>query len=91
MGGSSHGTGPSPPSPGLKKWWGVHTHHDGLVKEHISPYQQRILTPLLYQWKHKVHHRALNIAPWVVGFSVLYGIRAWAQHHEHEEHKSHWP
>ena len=46
-------------APALKKLWKKHTHVDGMVVQHLSPFEQNIMTPLFKDFNKKVRDLAL--------------------------------
>jgi len=90
MGGGAGGYSEKKPSPFLVKWWKAHQHVDGLVTEQISPYQQKIISPLFKNIPHKLTHRLSR--NWYVFIPIIAftAVRTWADNKHEEIDRHHW-
>ncbi len=80
------------PSASLSIWWSKHQRVNGLVIEHISPYQQRIVQPLLKDIANKTIKRFTD--NWFsagVPLSICFGISCYADWQFDQNARSHWP
>mmetsp|Transcript_7202 Transcript_7202/g.11014 ORF Transcript_7202/g.11014 Transcript_7202/m.11014 type:complete len:91 (-) Transcript_7202:119-391(-) len=80
------------PLPGLVKWWGKHTHVNGMVTEHISPYRQHIISPIFRDFGKKTAKRFTD--NWFtagVPFVGIASVGVWAQWQYDQNCRSHWP
>lgn len=76
---------------GLHKWWKAHTRINGQVQEHISPYQQRVVSSFFKDLPAKLKHKVVdNWHFWPALLSIGY-FQHWCDHKYHELEKEQWP
>ena len=77
-------------APGMHKWWKGYSRTNGQVMEHISPYQQKIISPLLKSPVGKLQHKVTDNWHFWPGLALLYGGMWYMDHRfeelEHEEY-----
>jgi len=77
-------------APGLHKWWKAWTRQNGQITEHLSPYRQKIVTPLFRDPFHKLQHKILDNWHVLPGLAIT-GVWWWTPYKEHELEKETWP
>lgn len=76
---------------GLHKWWKAHTRLNGQIIEHISPYQQKVVSTLFTNLPDKLKHKVVdNWHFWPALLSIGYFMH-WADHKYHDLHRQEWP
>jgi hypothetical protein len=66
--------------PHLVKWWRKHSHIDGQIIQHLSPHQQKIMSPMFKGLHIKTLKRAKRfICEAGPGLGLFYGIYVWAE------------
>lgn len=76
---------------GLHKWWKAHVRINGQIIEHISPYQQKVVTPLFKDPINKAKHKIFDNWWWWPAAAGLYGFVQWSSHKYHELERQEWP
>ena len=76
---------------GLHKWWKGYARTNGQIIEHISPYQQKIISPLFKNPVGKLQHKVVDNWHVVPGVAFLF-LSSWYMDHRFEElEKEEWP
>eukprot|EP01039_Chlorochromonas_danica_P000191 gene191-201_t len=66
--------------PALKKLWKKHYQVDGLVTQHLSPFEQRIVTPLLKELPIKILKKVKEgLVEAGIGLGVGIAVYYWAE------------
>ncbi len=59
--------------------------------EHISPYQQKVVSTLFADPVNKLKHKVLDNWHWWPAAAALFGFMNWADHKHHENARAEWP
>ena len=71
--------------PHLVKWWKKYTKIDGQIIQHLSPHQQKIMSPMFKGLHLKTLKRAKKFVTEAgPGLGLFYGIYLWGEY-EHEQ------
>lgn len=77
-------------APALKKLWKKHTHVDGQVVQMLSPFEQKVVSPMFKDGYAKIYTKLFEFArdagPALISFTLLYNWAEWkyqqlAYHH----------
>ena len=76
---------------GLHKWWKAHTRLNGQITEHISPYQQKVVSTFFKDIPGTLKHKVLgnwHFWPALIGLGYF---QYWADHRYHAIEREEWP
>jgi hypothetical protein len=77
-------------APGMNKWWKAWERTNGQIIEHISPFQQQIMSELFKDPGHKLLHKLKD--HWMIfpPLAMYLWITSWTVHKYHEYEKEEW-
>jgi len=78
-------------APGLHKWWKAHEKINGQVIEHISPYQQKVVSTLFKHPLQSIKSKAMGIWPAFPVFGGMFYFMHWAKETHHHNARAEWP
>jgi len=78
-------------APGLHKWWKGWTRTNGMIVETISPYQQKIVSPLFRDPVGKLKHKVLDNWPVYPGLALLIAVPYLLDSRAEQLEKEEWP
>lgn len=78
-------------APGMHKWWKAYVRSNGYITEHISPYQQKIVTPLFKDPIGKLKHKIVDNWTVIPGIVVLATIPKMLDHQFEQAERDEWP
>ena len=76
---------------GLHKWWMGYARTNGQISEHISPYQQKIISPLFKDPVGKFSHKVKDNWHVLPGLAILLGTGWYMDHRFEELEREEWP
>ena len=76
---------------GLHKWWKAHEKINGQVIEHISPYQQKVVSTLFKHPLHAIKSKVLGDWPAIPAFGGMFYFMHWAKEKHHHNARAEWP
>jgi hypothetical protein len=76
---------------GLHKWWKAHEKINGQVIEHISPYQQKVVSTLFKHPLHSIKSKVLGIWPAIPAFGGMFYFMHWSKEKHHHNARAEWP
>jgi len=76
---------------GLHKWWKAHEKINGQVIEHISPYQQKVVSTLFKHPLQSIKSKAMGIWPAFPVFGGMFYFMHWAKETHHHNARAEWP
>ncbi len=64
----------------LAKVWKSYKYNDGMVSQHLSPFEQQAIVPWIRQWPQRLATKfGQTWSDWVPAGLLLYGIVAWSE------------
>jgi hypothetical protein len=76
---------------GLHKWWKAHVKINGMITEHISPYQQKVLSPMFHNLPGKLLHKVTDNWQVIPAVAILGYFKYWCDHKYHHLLREEWP
>lgn len=76
---------------GLHKWWKAHHRLNGQITEHISPYQQRVVSSFFKDLPSKLKHKIVDNWHFMPAFFGVTYYKYWLNHTYHELEREEWP
>ncbi|GMI48959.1 hypothetical protein TrCOL_g13186 [Triparma columacea] len=73
----------------MSKWWAAFKHQDGLVTQHLSPFEQQALMPWVRTWPKRLYEKFVaSVFDWAPSLGLMYAIVEWSEwkHHDIAHH-----